>query len=176
MMMLRAVCVSLLVALGIASAAHAAPPKELASLTFLIGQWSGGGGGTPGQGDGGTTFAYSLQDRVITRTNFAVIAATDKAPASRHDDLMVIYVDEGGAVKADFYDNEGHVIRYVVTSAASGQVAFTSEPSPSAPRYRITYTAGAAGVVKGTFSIAPPGKPEGFAQYLAWEMRKVRGR
>jgi hypothetical protein len=160
---------------GLAQAAPApAPslPKELAPLAFLLGDWDGGGSGNPGQGSGGTSFAPGLQDRVIVRTNFAVVAATDKAPASRHDDLMIVYVDEQRVVRADYYDNEGHVIRYVVTVPSAGHAVFTSDASAAAPRYRLTYAAAAGGSVKGAFLLAPPGKPEAFSPYLTWEMRR----
>ncbi|HEY3384777.1 MAG TPA: hypothetical protein VGK32_23695 [Vicinamibacterales bacterium] len=149
-------------------------PKELAPLTFLLGDWEGGGAGTPGQGSGGTSFAAGLQDRVIIRTNFANVAATATAPASRHDDLMVIYVNDRSAVAADYFDNEGHVIRYLVTTSGVGQVTFTSEPVPGAPQYRLTYQAAPDGVVKGSFALAPPGQPGTFSPYLNWSMVKAR--
>jgi hypothetical protein len=169
--------VTLLCGLGWpAPAAAASLPKELAPLAFLLGDWDGGGSGTPGQGSGGTSFATGLQDRVIVRTNFAVMAATDKTPASRHDDLMIIYVDEQRVVRADYYDNEGHVIRYLVATPADGRVIFTSEAAAAAPRYRLTYEAAAGGAVKGAFLLAPPGKPDAFAPYLAWEMRRASRR
>lgn len=149
-------------------------PKELAPLAFLLGDWEGGGSGTPGQGSGGTSFAPRLQDRVIVRTNFATIAATDKASASRHDDLMIIYVDDQGAIRADYYDNEGHVLRYAVTTIGEGQVVFTSEASSNAPRYRITYQAAPEGIVKGSFAMASPGKPDAFTPYLTWDMSRTK--
>jgi hypothetical protein len=148
-------------------------PKELARLEFLIGAWDGAGSGTPGQGSGGTSFTTGLQERVIVRTNVAMIAATDKTPASRHDDLMIIYVDDQRVVRADYYDNEGHVIRYLVETPADGRAVFTSEASVTGPRYRLTYEAAAGGSVKGAFLLAPPGKPDAFSPYLAWEMRRA---
>jgi hypothetical protein len=151
-------------------------PKELAPLEFLLGDWAGGGGGAPGQGSGETSFAPGLQGRVIVRTNVAIIAATDKAPASRHDDLMVVYADDGGAVRADYYDNEGHVIRYAVTVPGPGRAVFTSDAAPGVPRYRLAYEAAPDGVVKGSFSMAPPGKPDAFSPYLTWEMRRATRR
>ena len=147
-------------------------PPALAPLEFLLGDWEGGGGGTPGQSLGGTSFAPGLQDRVLIRTNFAVTAATGTTPASRHDDLMIVYADERGAVRADYYDNEGHVIRYTVTAPRPGQAIFTSEATAAGPQYRLTYDAGPSGIVSGTFAIAPPGKPGAFAPYLTWEMRR----
>ena len=148
-------------------------PPSLAPLEFLVGDWQGGGGGTPGQSQGGTSFAPGLQDRVLVRTNVAVTAATGTTPASRHDDLMIVYVDERGAVRADYYDNEGHVIRYAVTVPRPGQAVFTSAATAAGPQYRLTYDAGPTGVLSGTFAIAAPGKPGAFAPCLTWEMRRT---
>ncbi|MGE5360701.1 MAG: HD domain-containing protein [Bacteroidales bacterium] len=148
-------------------------PKELAPYAFLVGEWTGGGGGVPGQAAGGTRFSRELQGRVILRTNWANVAATATAPASRHDDWMIIYVDDGGKVRADYWDNEGHVIRYGVTSSAPRQASFVSDPVPAAPRFRLTYQGTANGAVKGSFEVAPPGKPEAFAPYLAWDAVRV---
>jgi hypothetical protein len=147
-------------------------PPALAPLEFLTGDWEGSGSGTPGQGQGGTTFAPGLQDRVLIRTNVAITAASGTTPASRHDDLMIVYVDERGAVRADYYDNEGHVIRYAVTSPRPGQAVFTSDATAAGPQYRLTYDARPSGVVSGTFAIAPPGKPGAFSPYLTWEMKR----
>jgi hypothetical protein len=148
-------------------------PKELAPLEFLIGTWDGGGSGAPGQASGGASFATGLQGRVIVRTNFAVTVATDKTPASRHDDLMIIYVDDRGAVRADYYDNEGHAIRYAVTVPGPGRAVFVSDVAAGAPRYRLAYESAPDGVVKGSFSVAPPGKPDAFTPYLTWDMRRT---
>ena len=86
---------------------------------------------------------------------------------------MVIYATEGAGVRADYYDSEGHVIRYSVTSAAPGEATFLSDVVAGAPRFRLNYKLGADNLLKGEFAIAPPGKPEAFAPYLAWESRKV---
>ena len=107
----------------------------LASFQFLIGQWEGTG--DQAGATGGFTFAPGVQDRVIVRTNYSNTPATGGKPASRHDDLMVIYID-AGVVKADYFDSENHVIRYVA-EARSGEVMFLSEVKPSEPRYRLTY-------------------------------------
>jgi hypothetical protein len=171
---LTALAATLTTVLWCCSAVAAASlPKELVPLEFLLGAWDGGGSGAPGQASGATTFATGLQDRVIVRTNFAVIAATDKAPASRHDDLMIVYVDDKGGIRADYYDNEGHVIRYVVTVPGAGRAVFVSEVAAGAPRFRLAYETAPGGVVKGSFSMAPPGKPDAFAPYLAWDMRRT---
>ena len=95
-------------------------PAPLAAFQFLLGQWEGIG--DQAGATGGFTFAPSVQDRVIVRTNYSDTRATGGKPASRHDDLMVIYID-AGVVKADYFDSEDHVIRYVA-EARSGEVMF----------------------------------------------------
>ena len=157
----------------VSSAASAAVPKELEPLTFLLGEWDASGSGKPGEGTGSTSFVLRLQDRVIVRTNFADNPRTAKSPESRHDDLMVIHAASGG-VGADYYDNEGHVLRYVVTSAGPGEASFVSEVVEGSPRFRLSYKLRPDSVLKGEFAIAPPGKPEAFAPYLAWESRRAK--
>jgi len=156
-----------------AASVHAEVPKQLEPLTFLLGEWEAAGEGQPGQGTGTAAFALALQDRVIIRTSYAVYPASKTAPASRHDDLMVIYAGEGGALRADYYDNEGHVINYMVTVTAPGEASFVSEIASGAPRFRLSYKLGPDGLLKGEFAVAPPGKPDAFARYLVWESRKA---
>jgi hypothetical protein len=150
-------------------AARAEPPKSLVPLRFLLGDWEAipdSSGAT-----GGFSFAPRVQDHIIVRTNYSISPAADGKP-SRHDDLMVIF-EEAGTVRADYFDNEGHVIRYVAQPQA-GSVAFVSEIKPAEPRYRLTYDLGADGILNGRFEVAPPGKPDAFTQYLAWKARKRR--
>lgn len=153
-------------------AAATTPSASLEALTFLLGDWDATGGGQPGQGQGRTTFARGLQDRVITRTNVAEYPATDKKPASRHDDLMVIYVARGG-LRADYYDSEGHVIRYGVTAPAAGVAVFLSDEAAGEPRFRLTYKLDPGGTLNGEFAIAPPNQPDLFKPYLTWQSRKA---
>jgi len=164
-----AVGVAVLLAPGVG---QAAAPKALESLGFLLGEWQAGGGGKPGEASGGFTFAAELQDRVIVRTNHADYPATADKPASRHDDLMVLYATEAGDIRADYYDSEGHVIRYAGTSSAPGQLTLVSEPAGGAPRFRLIYELKADGALYGSFEAAPPGKPDAFAPYLSWTSRR----
>src|SRR4051794_33511311 len=85
-----------------------AQTDPLSPLHFLVGDWRAIET-APGE-TGAFAFKLSVQDRVIIRTNEAVDAAHAQRPASRHDDLMVIYAEDG-SLKADYFDNEGHVIR-----------------------------------------------------------------
>jgi len=171
-MTLRNGLVAALLAFSLGSAAQQARAGSLDALSFLLGEWKSEGGGTPGEAAGGFTFARSLQDRVVLRTSHADYPAQQGRPASRHDDLMVVYATEAGEIRADFYDSEGHVIRYAGT-AAEGSLTLSSDPQAPGPRFRLSYTLGPQGVLAGRFEIAPPGKPEAFSQYLAWTARRV---
>jgi len=149
-------------------------PPALARLRFLLGTWEAVGSGSPGQGAGRATFAVALGGRIITRTSFAEYPAAGERPASRHDDLMVIYT-AGDTTKADYYDSEGHVIRYVVTEAGDGRAVFLSAAAAGVPRYRLTYAPTPDGGQNGRFEVAAPGAPEMFRTYLAWTSRRVPG-
>lgn len=166
----RAIAAMLLAVLVAGGTAWAAEPAELRALAFLIGEWESAGGGQPGSGAGTAVFSRSLQDQVIVRTSFAEYPASKDTPASRHDDFMIIYVSLAG-VRADYYDSEGHVIRYGVRSPAPGKAVFVSDPSPSGPTYRLTYSRAADGTVDGEFAMADPGT-DAFKPYLTWHSRK----
>ena len=151
--------------------ALAGPPPELDPLAFLVGQWAASGTGQPGAGSGTAVFTRGLQGRVIIRTSYAEYPASADQARSRHDDLLVIYAAPGGGVRADYYDSEGHVIRYLVHSPAPGRAVFLSEVSGKQPRFRLAYTLHGSGVLAGEFAVAPPDAPEAFKPYLTWESR-----
>jgi hypothetical protein len=162
---------AILVASVAAIAAEAPKPASLDPLSFLVGDWEATGQGQPGQGTGHSVFRQDLQQRVMIRNSFAEYPAMGDKPASRHDDLMVIYAD-GPVLKADYYDSEGHVIRYGVATPSASAAVFTSDPMTGAPRYRLSYAL-KGDVLEGTFEIAPPGKPDAFQRYLSWQSHKA---
>jgi hypothetical protein len=156
-----------------ASTSWAKEPAALEPLAFLLGEWPASGSGQPGATSGKAVFARGLQDRVIVRTSYAEYPGAPGQPASRHDDLMIIFPAPEGGVRADYYDSEGHVIRYAVQAPAPGRAVFLSEPVAGQPRYRLSYTLDPAGVLEGEFAIAPPGAPDGFKPYLTWRSGKA---
>lgn len=162
-------------ALLLVSTVSVASAGDLSQLDFLLGVWEGVGGGHPGEGTGSTTFEYSLQDHVILRKNHSEYPAAQSRPASEHDDLMVIYKDSEGQLKADYYDSEGHVIRYSGV-LANDQLILTSPAAGKSPGFRLTYTRNKDGSLGGLFEIASPDKPEAYSQYLSWTSRRHAGR
>ena len=131
---------------------------------FLVGNWAGEGGGEPGQGTGTFSFSPDLQGKILVRKSFAEYPAANGKPASRHDDLLVVYRDEAThALRATYFDSEGHVIQYAVSSA-DGTAVFVSDGATSGPRFRMSYTSTGKDTLKFKFEIAAPGKD--FAPYI----------
>ena len=141
--------------------------EDWGALQYLVGNWVAEGGGTPGQAAGSFSFTPDLQGRVLVRRSRAEYPATKDKPAFTHDDLMMIFREPEenaeGALRAIFFDSEGHVIRYTVTMFGD-RIIFTSEPSRAAPQYRFTYARQSSAELRMKFEIAPPGKA--FATYL----------
>lgn len=79
---------------------------------------------------------------------------------------------DAGELRADYYDSEGHVIRYTGTTSAPGQITLVSEPLSGAPRFRLSYELNPDGTLDGRFEIAPPEKPQSFGPYLSWTARR----
>jgi hypothetical protein len=158
-------------ALGVTTAGRAQTPTDLSALAFLLGDWDAVG--LPRGESGAFNFSLAVQDRIIVRTNYAKYPARDGRPATRHDDLMVIFVEDG-AIKADYFDSEKHVIHYVVQARGPRDVVFVSEPKESEPRYRLAYSLGADGVLKGTFEMAASGSPDDFKPLRTWSARKLK--
>lgn len=134
----------------------------------FLGTWVGAGSGQPGQGSGEFTFVPELQDAVLVRHSYAEYPASKDKPAYRHDDLMVIYAN---GTRADYWDNEEHVIHYAV-DVSEGKLVFLSDAAQPGPRYRLTYVKTAADVLKLTFEIAPPDQPTAFKTYITSEAKR----
>src|ERR1700730_7075659 len=92
-----------LLLIWLTGAIRAESPAPLAPLQFLIGEWEGIG--DQAGATGRFTFAPSVQDRVIVRTNYSNTPPGDGKPGSRHDDLMVIYL-VAGVIRAEYFDSE----------------------------------------------------------------------
>ena len=138
----------------------------------FLGTWVGSGSGQPGQGAGEFTLEPSLQAAVLVRHNFADYPATKEKAAYRHDDLMVIYAD-GDKTRADYWDNEDHVIRYGAV-VSGNKLVFVSDEAQPGPRFRLTYAATGADTLQLRFEIALPNDRSAFKTYIAAEARRKK--
>ena len=135
-------------------------------LAFLIGDWVGEGDGKPGESSGAFSFALDLDKKIAVRKNHADLKN------GVHDDLMIAYPDPAGkSLRAIYFDNEGHVIHYLVEGTPNG-VRFTSDPAAPGPRFRLTYAKTGEKTISIQFDMAPPGKPDAFTPYLTAGARR----
>jgi len=144
---------------------------SLNSLNFLLGKWQAIS--KPEEPTGSFEFSLQLQSKIIVRTNFADYPATNERPAFRHEDLMIIYQDEDKALRADYYDSEGHIIRYIGQINGNNRVIFSSPPTTINPGFRLVYSLDQDGKLKGSFEIAQPNQPASFSPYLVWSAIKT---
>jgi hypothetical protein len=152
-----------------------AKPDPWAPLRFLVGRWTGVGSGKPGEAiSGAASFELRLDGSVMVRDNRAEYAAKEPGqPPVVHEDLMVIYKDPGsGTFRADYFDNEGHVIHYGVSFPPSGDgAAFETDPGGKGPRFRLVYEAAAGGGLTVDFLMAPPGGE--FKSYVKGALKRA---
>jgi len=169
-MRMRRVLVAVLFSLGFPVFGSA---QDWSPLQFLLGRWTTDQprGGERAHGTGSFHFAPDLQGRILLRKNFAEYPAENGKPAYRHDDLMVVYRNQAGEIRASYFDNEGHVIEYGVT-VADGSAVFLSKGPATATRYRLTYKASAVEHLNLKFEIAPPGKD--FSTYIDASVHRDR--
>lgn len=173
----RALRLAALIALLAAAVSSTAREPDWAPFSFLVGEWTGEGGGEPGQAAGGFSFHYDLQDRVLVRKSRADYPASAQRPAFSHEDLTMIYRESPTApFQAIYFDGEGHVIHYSVGFSTDGNtITFLSDAAPASPRYRLTYQRTGKDAVTIRFEIAPPGKPDGFSTYVDAKARRKPG-
>jgi hypothetical protein len=139
---------------------------------FLIGTWVSEG--RPENGSGSFTLEPDLGGKILVRRSVAELPAAKGRPAGKHEDLMIVYREPGGkSFRASYFDNEGHVIQYAVSTLPDKKgLVFISNPDPAGPRFRLTYTRGEEDKVAVKFEIAPPGKADQFKTYLEGTVRR----
>ncbi len=161
--MRRSLVLAVLLLTTVLGSSQSAAP-DWTRWNWLIGTWDGSGSGKPGEGGGWFSLAPDLDHQVLVRKSHSEYPAANGRPSAVHDDLMVVY-QESGAWRADYWDNEGHVIRYVAELSAR-QAVFTSIRRPDTPGFRLTYELEPNGEVSVVFAMAAPGS-EDFKTYVS---------
>lgn len=139
------------------------------ALSFLEGTWDAKTHGeTSGVNAAGTySFRKELGGHILARHSSA---AGCKGPADfncEHGDLLYVFQDATGQpLKAIYFDNEGHVIHYSVSTPSPASALFLSDPTAPGPQYRLVYELNGA-VMSGRFQMRMPGKTE-WTSYLEW--------
>jgi len=142
-------------------------------LSFLQGSWEAKAIGGQGVSTTGIyTFRSELRGHILARHSTSDPGC--KGPASYdcdHSDLLYVYQDATGQpLKAIYFDNEGHVIHYNVSTPDATTAIFLSDDSQPGPQFRLIYELKGA-VMWGKFQMHVPGQNE-WKSYLEWRGTK----
>jgi hypothetical protein len=142
------------------------------ALRFLEGTWEAAtqGGAAKATVIGTYSFRKELSGHILARHSSA---SGCKGPADfdcDHGDLLYIFPEGQGPLKAIYFDNEGHVIHYNVTAPTPTSAVFISDGSTPGPRFRLVYELKER-VMSGKFQMQMPGKTD-WTSYLEWSGRK----
>lgn len=141
-------------------------------FNYLIGNWKGEGSGKPGEGGGVFSFAFELDSSVVVRESHSEYPAAKDKPLIVHEDLLIIYPgDSVSSFKANYFDNEGHVIHYRVTFKENNEILFTSVKTENAPVFRLSYKAVDKDIVNTKFEMSRDG--EHFFTYIQGNSSRV---
>jgi hypothetical protein len=142
-------------------------PNDWTGWEYLVGDWEGGDLNDPHQGYGVFSFGFELNGTILVRKNRTIFPTTPEREGYTHDDLLVIYTEFSGRKRGIYFDNEGHVIHYEVkVDPDQKDIILESDPAPSGPQFRFSYTQISQDTLSARFEIAPPGQPGEFTSYL----------
>jgi hypothetical protein len=142
-------------------------------LQFLFGTWDARtrGGAANAAGSGTYTFQPELRSHVLARHS---TGENCKGPAGfncEHGDLLYVYREAPDQpYKAIYFDTEGHVIHYEVSTPGLSSAIFLSDPSRPGPQFRLSYELKGS-IMSGKFQMRMPGQAE-FKSYLEWSGAK----
>ena len=86
------------------------------------------------------TFAKELKGHVLARHSTAAGCTGPETFDCQHGDLLYIFEERSGQpLKAIYFDNEGHVIHYGLSTPDATTAIFLSEPGPG-PRISASST------------------------------------
>jgi hypothetical protein len=170
---LKRIVIALFLALPVMKAGQSAPSTDpFKPLSFLEQNWDANTNGNGGVKSVGTyTFRRELAGHILARRSTGDVACKGPADFDCGDsDMLYVYEDAPGqALKAIYFDNEGHVIHYNVSTPAAGKVEFLSEASQG-PQFRLTYEL-IGPLMTGKFQMRMPGQTE-WKSYLEWSGTK----
>jgi len=144
------------------------------ALAFLEGTWDAHtqGGAAQAQGSGAYSFVPELKHHVLVRrSGDSAGCSGPKGFDCEHSDVLYVYQEaQDQPLKAIYFDSEGHVIHYAVSTPDSTTAVFISEASPSGPQFQLVYQLKDM-VMSGKFQMRMPGQAA-WKSYLEWSGAK----
>ena len=143
--MKRLIAAAFLMGLGLAQyrQAMSAPTDPWKALAFLEGTWDAHteGGSAQAHGSGAYSFTPELKHHVLVRrSGDSAGCSGPKGFDGEHSDVLYVYQEaQDQPLKAIYFDSEGHVIRYVISTPDPTTAVFISEGSPSGPQFQLVY-------------------------------------
>jgi len=164
---MRANWLTLALTLALAAPAAAQPrpalKPALAAVAFLVGDWKSDSGkvaDTGGTSRGVSHITVEADGSALLRHDRNELFDAKGKPAGGFSQIMLIY-PEGGTLRADYSDGEGHVIHYVSATVTPGRsVVFNGAVQPGAPTFRLSYELSAPGDLTVDFGMTAPGGGE----------------
>jgi hypothetical protein len=155
----------------VAQSATSATSDPWKAIAFLKGTWfssTTAAGSSGGSARGTYTFETELRNHILARHTINVDGC--KGPATfdcDHGDLLYIYQDmPGQPLKAIYFDNEGHVIHYDVSTPNSATALFLSDSTQPGPQFRLIYELKGT-TMSGKFQMHMSGQSD-WKSYLEW--------
>jgi hypothetical protein len=118
------------------------------------------------------TFRPELGNHILARHTTSIEGCEGPSTFDcDHGDLLYVYQDGAGQpLKANYFDNEGHVIHYDVSTPNATTAIFLSDASNPGPQFRLMYELKDA-VMQGRFQMRMPGQND-WKSYLEWRGRR----
>jgi uncharacterized protein YaiE (UPF0345 family) len=167
-MKLPAYLMPLLLAIPLYGQNAPANTNQWSALAFLEGTWDAKASSSKEAAETGSyTFRLELQDHILARHGDISQCKGSSSFDCDHNDLLYLYHDGSNqTLKAIYFDNEGHVINYDVTTPSSTSAVFLSDGSQPGPQFRLTYELKSQ-VMYGAFQMKMPGQQD-WKSYLEW--------
>ncbi|MGA8493329.1 MAG: hypothetical protein WB711_23105 [Terriglobales bacterium] len=129
------------------------------ALRFLEGTWEAKAKGDAGIAVNGTySFKTELDDHVFARHSKKSDCKGPTEFDCEHADLLYVYQDAPSQpLKAIYFDNEGHVLHYDVSTPDSTTALFVTDSSQPGPQFRLVYELKGT-VMSGKFQMRMPGQ------------------
>jgi hypothetical protein len=157
--------------LSISGLAAQTPADSWKSLRFLMGTWEAKTLGGDVRSSGSYSFEPELRGHVLVRRSATSDCKGPRDYDCEHGDILYIYPEGAGTShRAIYFDNEGHVIQYTISTPAPGTAVFSSDDRQPGPQFRLVYELKGS-VMSGKFQVKAPGQAE-FRSYLEWAGEK----